>query len=60
MKYTKEMTVEQIMESSREAMQILTQFNVDTCCGAKNSLEHQAKADNADLEEVLAKLNAIG
>lgn len=57
MTFTKDMTVNQAIDINDKAMQILNDFNIDTCCGGNNSIEQGAAEVHADLERVLEALN---
>ncbi|MCF6093137.1 DUF542 domain-containing protein [Microaerobacter geothermalis] len=59
MNITKETVINDIIEANSNAMALLNQFNIDTCCGTFNTLEQGAKQANADVEEVIKKLKEI-
>lgn len=59
MKFTKEMTVNEAIDVSTKAMQILNDFTIDTCCGGNNTIEQGAKEVNVDVEQVINALNQI-
>lgn len=59
MTFTKDMTVNQAIDISERALQILNSFNIDTCCGGTSTIEAGAKEVHVDVEEVLRALNDI-
>lgn len=59
MTFTKDMTVNQAIDISEKALQILNSFNIDTCCGGTSSIEQGAKEANVDVEVVIQELNKI-
>lgn len=58
MMFMKEMTVNQAIEISDKAMQILNDFNIDTCCGGNLSIEEGAKTAHVNIDQVMAALNS--
>ncbi|GAB6932423.1 DUF542 domain-containing protein [Calditerricola satsumensis] len=58
MRFTKDMTVNQVIQASPEAMKVLAAFGIDLCCGGMDTLEEAARKAGVAVEEVMEKLNA--
>lgn len=59
MTFTKDMTVNQVIQASPEAMKVLNAFGIDLCCGGMDTLDEAARKVGVAVEDVLEKLKTI-
>lgn len=57
MTFTKNMTVNEVIQAFPEAMKVLDAFGIDLCCGGMDTLEEAARKVGVAVEDVLEKLN---
>ncbi len=53
---TKEMKIEEIVKLNPDAIDILSEFNIDFCCGGWQVLEYAAKKAGQDPDELVSRL----
>lgn len=58
MKITKNVIVNDCIKLYPKTIGVFTQFKIDSCCGGAVSIEAAAKRDGADLDAILAALDA--
>lgn len=58
MKITKDVIVNDCIKLYPKTIGVFTQFKIDSCCGGAVSIEAAAKRDGADLDAILATLDA--
>ncbi|TAK37040.1 MAG: hemerythrin [Chloroflexota bacterium] len=56
---TPEMTIDEVIQKHPKAQTVFTRYGVDTCCGGFRQLKDGVKVSGANLEQVLAELNAL-
>jgi regulator of cell morphogenesis and NO signaling len=54
-----DMTLNQIIAKFPEALPILTNFKLDTCCGGAHTLRDVIRKHKLDEQQVLAALEAV-
>ena len=52
-------TVNEIMAKYPDTISVFNQFGIDTCCGGGVPAEEAAQRDGADVDELLAVLQAV-
>ncbi len=57
-KVTKDVIVNDCIKLYPNTIGVFTEFNIDSCCGGAVSIEDAAARDGADLEAMLAEINA--
>ncbi|MBE9527917.1 MAG: DUF542 domain-containing protein [Proteobacteria bacterium] len=57
-KVTKDVIVNDCIRDFPKTIGVFTEFNIDSCCGGAVSIEDAAVRDGADLEAMLAEINA--
>ena len=54
-----DMTINEIVAKFPDAITVLTQFGLDTCCGGAHKLRDAARKHNLDERQLLAALEAV-
>ncbi len=57
-KITKETIVNDCIRDFPKTIGVFTEFNIDSCCGGAVSIEDAAVRDGANVDAMLAELNA--
>jgi len=52
-------TVNEILEQHPAAVSTFNTFGIDACCGGNASLDEAARRDDADLDALIAALDAM-
>ena len=55
---TKDLIVNDCIKLYPKTIGVFTEFNIDSCCGGAVSIADAAARDGADLEAMLAEINA--
>ncbi|GAX88976.1 DUF542 domain-containing protein [Effusibacillus lacus] len=59
MKITKETIIEKVLEKYPQSMQVLAALNIDTCCGAHQTIEEGCMQSGKNPEAVVQMLNDL-
>jgi len=54
----KQMIVNEVIKQYPKTIRVFNRFQIDACCGGARSIEAAATDDGADLEALLAELDA--
>ena len=52
-------TVNDVLVQHPEAVSVFNEFGIDACCGGDASLEEAAQRDGANVQALIAALNAL-
>ena len=55
---TADMTINEVVQKYSASMKVFNQHNVDSCCGGAQSIKAAAELSRANLDKLLADLNA--
>lgn len=59
MKITKEITVQKILDKYPQSIQIFAALNIDSCCGAQQTIEEGCTGAGKNVEAVVQMLKEI-
>jgi regulator of cell morphogenesis and NO signaling len=55
---TADMTINEVVQKYSASMKVFNQHNVDSCCGGAQTLKAAAALSGANLDKLLADINA--